>query len=60
MNEKPKIYLNNIEKKTLIPFSQKILNINPLFVCLMQHLLAFDPKDCSSANKINLVEPSIV
>ncbi|EOA30165.1 hypothetical protein CARUB_v10013281mg [Capsella rubella] len=48
-NEKARKYLNEMRKKTLIPFSQKFPNADPLALRLLQRLLAFDPKDRPTA-----------
>lgn len=51
-NEKAKRYLNNMRKKSPIPFSQKFPNADPLAVRLLERLLAFDPKNRPSAEEI--------
>ncbi|CAA7024968.1 unnamed protein product [Microthlaspi erraticum] len=48
-NEKARKYLNEMRKKTLVPFSQKFPNVDPLALRLLQRLLAFDPKDRPTA-----------
>ncbi|VVA97648.1 unnamed protein product [Arabis nemorensis] len=48
-NEKARKYLGEMRKKTLVPFSQKFPNADPLALRLLQRLLAFDPKDRPTA-----------
>ncbi|KAJ3683334.1 hypothetical protein LUZ60_013561 [Juncus effusus] len=48
-NEKARRYLNQMRKKTPIPFSEKFKNADPLALRLLERLLAFDPKDRLSA-----------
>ncbi|KAJ0971577.1 hypothetical protein J5N97_019536 [Dioscorea zingiberensis] len=50
-NEKAKRYLNNMRKKPPIPFTQKFPDVDPLALCLLERLLAFDPKDRPSAEE---------
>ncbi|CBI26902.3 unnamed protein product, partial [Vitis vinifera] len=56
-NEKAKRYLNNMRKKSPIPFSQKFPNADPLAVRLLERLLAFDPKNRPSAEEIRFTDP---
>ncbi|KAM7475315.1 hypothetical protein LguiB_022558 [Lonicera macranthoides] len=44
-NEKARRYLSSMRKKQPVPFSQKFPNADPLALCLLERLLAFDPKD---------------
>ncbi|KAL8142054.1 hypothetical protein V2J09_015086 [Rumex salicifolius] len=50
-NEKAKRYLNNMRKKSPVPFSQKIPNADPLALRMLERLLAFDPKDRPTAEE---------
>ncbi|PPS09410.1 hypothetical protein GOBAR_AA11239 [Gossypium barbadense] len=43
-NEKARRYLTSMRKKLPVPFEQKIPNVDPLALRLLQRLLAFDPK----------------
>ena len=43
-----------MRKKTPTPFSQKFPNADPLGLCLLERLLAFDPKDCPTAEEIRM------
>ncbi|XWS37595.1 hypothetical protein CRYUN_Cryun19dG0057900 [Craigia yunnanensis] len=43
-NEKARRYLSSMRKKLPVPFSQKFPNVDPLALCLLERLLAFDPK----------------
>ncbi|CAL4948497.1 unnamed protein product [Urochloa decumbens] len=48
-NEKARRYLGNMRKKHPIPFTQKFPGIDPMALHLLEHLLAFDPKDRPTA-----------
>ncbi|KAH7658634.1 Mitogen-activated protein kinase protein [Dioscorea alata] len=50
-NEKAKRYLSNMRKKPPVPFSQKFPHADPLALCLLERLLAFDPKDRPTAEE---------
>lgn len=50
-NDKARRYLNNMSKKAPVPFSQKFPKADPLALCLLERLLAFDPKDRPSAEE---------
>ncbi|KAF2317437.1 hypothetical protein GH714_022275 [Hevea brasiliensis] len=50
-NEKAKRYLSSMRKKHPVPFSQKFPNADPLALRLLEHLLAFDPKDRPTAEE---------
>ncbi|KAL2508918.1 Mitogen-activated protein kinase 16 [Forsythia ovata] len=50
-NEKARRYLSSMRKKKTIPFSQKFPNADPLALCLLERMLAFDPKDRPSAEE---------
>ncbi|CAN6893293.1 hypothetical protein Bca4012_074222 [Brassica carinata] len=50
-NEKARKYLGEMRKKSLVPFSQKFPNADPLALRLLQRLLAFDPKDRPTATE---------
>ncbi|KAI7994545.1 Mitogen-activated protein kinase 12 [Camellia lanceoleosa] len=50
-NEKARRYLNSTRKKPPVPFSQKFPNADPLALSLLERLLAFDPRDRSSAEE---------
>ncbi|CAL5428424.1 unnamed protein product [Camellia sinensis] len=50
-NEKARRYLNSMRKKPPVPFSQKFPNADPLALSLLERLLAFDPRDRSSAEE---------
>ncbi|XP_004137496.2 mitogen-activated protein kinase 9 isoform X2 [Cucumis sativus] len=43
-NEKARRYLGNMRKKQPVPFSRKFPNVDPMALCLLERLLAFDPK----------------
>ncbi|KAL8211458.1 hypothetical protein R6Q57_005895 [Mikania cordata] len=55
-NEKARRYLNNMRKKQPVPFTHKFPNVDPLALKLLEHLLAFDPKDRPSAEE-SLADP---
>lgn len=38
-------YLTSVSKKQLAPFAHKFPNADPLSLCLLERMLAFDPKD---------------
>uniref|UniRef100_A0A7N0UUU7 mitogen-activated protein kinase n=1 Tax=Kalanchoe fedtschenkoi TaxID=63787 RepID=A0A7N0UUU7_KALFE len=50
-NEKARRYLASMRKKQPVPFSQKFPNADPQALCLLERLLAFDPKDRPSAEE---------
>ncbi|KAK6931033.1 Protein kinase domain, partial [Dillenia turbinata] len=50
-NEKAKRYLSSMRKKQPVPFSQKFPNVDPLALRLLEHVLAFDPKDRPTAEE---------
>ncbi|KAG6537183.1 mitogen-activated protein kinase 9-like [Zingiber officinale] len=50
-NEKAKRYLSSMRKKQPIPFHQKFRGVDPLALRLLEHLLAFDPKDRPTASE---------
>ncbi|XAR63953.1 Mitogen-activated protein kinase [Bertholletia excelsa] len=50
-NEKARRYLSNMQKKPPVPFSRKFPNADPLALRLLEHLLAFDPKDRPTAEE---------
>ncbi|XP_022725669.1 mitogen-activated protein kinase 9-like isoform X2 [Durio zibethinus] len=50
-NEKARRYLSGMRKKIPVPFSQKFPNVDPLALRLLEHLLAFDPKDRPTAEE---------
>ncbi|XP_042501929.1 mitogen-activated protein kinase 9-like [Macadamia integrifolia] len=50
-NEKAKRYLSSMRKKTPVPLSQKFPGADPLALRLLEHLLAFDPKDRPTAEE---------
>ncbi|KAF8399001.1 hypothetical protein HHK36_014868 [Tetracentron sinense] len=50
-NEKARRYLISMRKKPPVSFSQKFPDADPLALRLLEHLLAFDPKDRLSAEE---------
>ncbi|KAK1325781.1 Mitogen-activated protein kinase 12 [Acorus calamus] len=50
-NEKARRYLSSMQKKTLVPFSQKFPDADPSALHLLERLLAFDPKDRPTAEE---------
>ncbi|CAA3026882.1 mitogen-activated kinase 9 [Olea europaea subsp. europaea] len=50
-NEKARRYLSSMRKKQPVPFKQKFPNADPLALCLLERLLAFDPKDRPTADE---------
>ncbi|XLU18690.1 hypothetical protein S245_054756, partial [Arachis hypogaea] len=50
-NEKARRYLSSMSKKKPVPFSQKFPNADPLALCLLDRMLAFEPKDRPSAEE---------
>ncbi|XP_047947722.1 mitogen-activated protein kinase 14-like isoform X4 [Salvia hispanica] len=50
-NEKARRYLSSMRKKKPIPLSYKFPNADPLALCLLERMLAFDPKDRPSAEE---------
>ncbi|KAE8124625.1 hypothetical protein FH972_019492 [Carpinus fangiana] len=50
-NEKSRKYLIEMRKKPPVPFQQKFPNADPLALCLLKRLLAFDPKDRPTAEE---------
>lgn len=51
-NEKARRYLNSMRKKHPVPFMQKFPNADPLALCLLERLLAFDPKARPTAEEV--------
>ncbi|KAK4775498.1 hypothetical protein SAY87_023459 [Trapa incisa] len=49
-NEKARRYINSM-RKVPFPFKHKFLNADPLALRLLEHLLAFDPKDRPTAEE---------
>ncbi|KAI8003168.1 Mitogen-activated protein kinase 16 [Camellia lanceoleosa] len=50
-NEKARRYLSSMRRKRPIPFCQKFPNADPRALCLLEKMLAFDPKDRPSAEE---------
>ncbi|XP_020251668.1 mitogen-activated protein kinase 9-like isoform X2 [Asparagus officinalis] len=50
-NEKARRYLSSMRRKPPVPFTQKFPNADPLALCLLERLLAFDPKDRPTAEE---------
>ncbi|GLJ11775.1 hypothetical protein SUGI_0176720 [Cryptomeria japonica] len=50
-NEKARRYLSSMRKKQPVPLTQKFPNADPLALCLLERLLAFDPKDRPTAEE---------
>ncbi|KAL7192443.1 hypothetical protein ACSBR2_024307 [Camellia fascicularis] len=50
-NQKARRYLSSMRRKPPVPFTQKFPNVDPLALCLLERLLAFDPKDRPSAEE---------
>ncbi|CAD6335459.1 unnamed protein product [Miscanthus lutarioriparius] len=50
-NEKARRYLSCMRKKYPVPFTHKFRNADPLALRLLERLLAFDPKDRSTAEE---------
>ncbi|KAH8509159.1 hypothetical protein H0E87_011068 [Populus deltoides] len=50
-NDKARRYLTSMRKKAPVPFAQKFPNADPLALCLLERLLAFDPKDRPTAEE---------
>ncbi|KAK1612496.1 hypothetical protein QYE76_036169 [Lolium multiflorum] len=50
-NEKARRYLSYMRKKHPVPLTQKFPSADPLAVCLLERLLAFDPKDRPTAEE---------
>ncbi|KAB2605437.1 mitogen-activated protein kinase 19-like [Pyrus ussuriensis x Pyrus communis] len=50
-NEKARKYLMEMRRKPPVPFTQKFPKADPLALCLLQRLLAFDPKDRPTAEQ---------
>ncbi|GMH25604.1 hypothetical protein Nepgr_027447 [Nepenthes gracilis] len=50
-NEKARKYLTDKCNKQPIPFSRKFCNAEPLALCLLKRMLAFDPKDRPTAEE---------
>ncbi|KAJ6306739.1 hypothetical protein OIU78_021952 [Salix suchowensis] len=50
-NDKARRYLTSMRKKPPVPFAQKFPNADPLALCLLERLLAFDPKDRPTAEE---------
>lgn len=51
-NDKARKYLTQMRKKCPVPFAEKFPNSDPLAICLLQRLLAFDPKDRPTAEQV--------
>ncbi|XP_057429871.1 mitogen-activated protein kinase 16-like [Lotus japonicus] len=49
-NEKARRYLSNMRKRP-IPFSHKFPHADPLALCLLERMLAFEPKDRPTAEE---------
>ncbi|KAJ6920363.1 hypothetical protein NC651_014069 [Populus alba x Populus x berolinensis] len=50
-NDKARRYLTSMRKKPPVPFAQKFPNADPSALCLLERLLAFDPKDRPTAEE---------
>ncbi|XP_011038643.1 PREDICTED: mitogen-activated protein kinase 17 isoform X1 [Populus euphratica] len=50
-NEKARKYLSSMRKKQPIPFSKKFPDVDRSALCILERLLAFDPKDRPSAEE---------
>jgi serine/threonine protein kinase len=50
-NEKARRYLSSMRRKPPVPFTQKFPHADPLALRLLERLLAFDPKDRSTAEE---------
>jgi serine/threonine protein kinase len=50
-NEKARLYLSSMRKKPPVPFSQKFSYPDPQALCLLERLIAFDPRDRISAEE---------
>lgn len=50
-NEKARRYLSSMRKKKAVDFHQKFPHVDPLAICLLQRLLAFDAKDRPTAEE---------
>ncbi|KAJ6736032.1 MITOGEN-ACTIVATED PROTEIN KINASE [Salix viminalis] len=50
-NDKARRYLTSMRKKPPVPFAQKFPNADPVALCLLERLLAFDPKDRPTAEE---------
>lgn len=59
-NEKARRYLSTMRKKPPIPFSQKFPDADPLALQLLEHLLAFDPKDRPTAEEVIVANSNIL
>ncbi|XP_057481951.1 mitogen-activated protein kinase 15 [Actinidia eriantha] len=53
-NEKARRYLSSMKMKPPVPFSQRLLNADPLALRLLERLLAFDPRDRPSVEEIRI------
>jgi len=59
-NEKAKRYLSSMRRKRPIPLTQKFPNADPLALCLLEKMLAFDPKDRPSAEEVFFLNNRLV
>ncbi|GMP32946.1 hypothetical protein CsSME_00006478 [Camellia sinensis var. sinensis] len=50
-NQKARRYLSSMRRKPPVPFTHKFPSVDPLALCLLERLLAFDPKDRPSAEE---------
>lgn len=41
-----------MKKKPPVPFSQKFPNVDPQALCLLERLLAFDPRERPTAEQV--------
>lgn len=46
-----------MSKKQPVPFEQKFSKADPLAMCLLKRLLAFDPKDRPTAEEVSIYQP---
>ncbi|THG07773.1 hypothetical protein TEA_014070 [Camellia sinensis var. sinensis] len=51
-NQKARRYLSSMRRKPPVPFTHKFPSVDPLALCLLERLLAFDPKDRPSAEEV--------
>lgn len=49
-----------MKKKAPVPLSQKLPNVDPLALCLLERLIAFDPKDRPSAEEVRFSKPNML
>lgn len=59
-NERARKYLTELRKKPPVPFEQKFPNADPQALCLLQRLLAFDPKDRPTAEEVCILSYFLV